>query len=617
MSRNNFGNQVAGNQNVQFPPADSKAVCRFQNTTGGDLLVDKLYAHWNPGSGTAKVKGVIYSDNAGSPDVLLATSNEKVGVASYWDGLTFPTPLLIAAGDYVWFGVISDTMCVSDKCLSGGTILYNSNTYTSGPSSTFGSATSASYTYRMFLEGEDTTASFGRRSIDITSIASGDGNYQPDREHIEKCVLGGAASVNVTSISTYIRNTSATAKSKAAIYADSAGYPGAKLAQSVEVTGSTADTWLTLSIPGGLFLSPGTYWIGFITSENLTTPVIPFTGHLIVDGPMTEASAFDPTYPTGSPVVVFDPVTDGRGIDIYATYGLTATYSTSFDSYTTDALPSDWTARWVTTNTNWLVRAKAGAEGGKTLENTGTNTGRHLLTWNAIDADANRADVEILVRYRPSTSSTELPRLTLRGSGAAGAENGYFVSFNASSLNFNLAKFVAGTQTNLGSTISHTTIANVWYYVRFRANGTTLQMRRWKDGEVEPSAWELTVTDSSITAAGWVGIGNQDPTGTRDTDWFSVGTNGAPAPLPTATTTQVRTSQAVAEVAHATVAPGRVSQVIAEVAHAPLAPARISQMVVEAAISAPIDGRISQMVVEVAFANVATVTQQPHMIVVM
>lgn len=321
MSRRNFGNQVVGTQSVQFPPANYKAVCRFQNTSGSDLRIIKFHGHWSVINESVRIKAVIYSDNGGAPGELLAVSNERIGIPTgHWASLSFATPFLIPRDTYVWFGVIADTMLSDLQCSSVGVIHYNANNYSDGPSQSFGTATTAPYTYRMFLEGEDDTASFGRRSIDITGIASNDGNYQPDREHADRVFLDSPGSVNVTSISTYIRNTVPTVKSKAAIYSDNAGYPGTKLAQTEEVMGSTAGTWLTLSIPGGVILSPGTYWLAFVSSENLTTAVIPYSGALIVDGPMTEANAFYSTYPTGSPVVVTNPDTDGRGIDIYASY---------------------------------------------------------------------------------------------------------------------------------------------------------------------------------------------------------------------------------------------------------------------------------------------------------
>lgn len=292
------------------------------------------------------------------------------------------------------------------------------------------------------------------------------------------------------------------------------------------------------------------------------------------------------------------------------------TYSTSFDSYTADVQPSDWTARWVTTNNTWLVRSKAGVEGGKCLENIGSVSNAYrLLTWDALDADANRANTDILVRVRSSNSSLEQYRLMARGSGAAGSETGYCLRLFGPTMT--MMRFASGSSFNVGSSASiPNTVSNAWYYARFRVNGTSLQGKFWKDGDPEPD-WQVSGTDSSITAAGWVGVMGWSSTNTRDMDWFSVGTNGDTAPLSISTATPIRVSQVVSEAALATVAPGRVTQVVAEAALATVAPARVSQMVIEAAISAPIDGRVSQMVVEVAFSNAVAVTQQPRMIVVM
>jgi hypothetical protein len=208
-------------------------------------------------------------------------------------------------------------------------------------------------------------------------------------------------------------------------------------------------------------------------------------------------------------------------------------------------------------------------------------------------------------------------RITLRGSGAAGAENGYHFQYNNSSLIWQLQKYVAGVTSNLGSTVSFTTVANVWYYVRFRVNGTTLSAKFWRDGDNEPSSWTLTVTDSSITGVGWVGLGNQDSNGTRDCDLFSVGTNGDTVALSSATATVIRTSQVVVENAVSNLAAGRTSQVVVENAVSNLAAGRTSQVVVEAAFSSPIAGRVSQMVVEVAFSQSSGAAQQPRMIVMM
>ncbi|MFG2963590.1 hypothetical protein ACGFZS_09900 [Streptomyces sp. NPDC048288] len=68
-----------------------------------------------------------------------------------------------------------------------------------------------------------------------------------------------------------------------------------------------------------------------------------------------------------------------------------------------------------------------------------------------------------------------------------------------------IRKRVAGTETQLGtftSTLTHT--AGTFYRVRFQAAGTTLRAKIWAVGP-EPAQWQITVTDSSLTAAANVG----------------------------------------------------------------------------------------------------------------
>lgn len=307
MAITNFGNQVLGAALVQMPPGNHKAVCRFQNNTGNTVSVSKLWTKWGSTTST-KIKGVIYSDSSGTPDSLLATSSELIGHGPGWTALDFSPALSVAPGQYVWAGVIADATDVCDQCVGTGQIYYNPDTYADGPSSSFGTPSIAGFTYPMMLEGDDGLLRFGRSSVD-----AGSGNYQPNREHGEKFVLGGADSVEVQSISTYVNTTSASVKSKAAIFNDSGGLPSTKVAQTVEVTGATAGSWLTLAFASPVTLAPGTYWLCFISSENLQTPTISFGGSLRADGPDTEATAFS------SPSSLTDSIAP-VGIDIYATY---------------------------------------------------------------------------------------------------------------------------------------------------------------------------------------------------------------------------------------------------------------------------------------------------------
>lgn len=305
----NFGQQVTGGLLAQLPPANNKAVCRYQNTTGATVMVDKVWVNWGSAMAGNHFKAVIYSDAGAAPSTLLRTSPESTGHTTGWHLFTISPALEVTAGMYVWAGVIADATDLTGLCFAAGAIYYNSDTYSDGPSATFGSPTIASgYTYPIVLEGDDGQLRFGRSSVD-----AGSGTYQTDREHGEKFVLGGVDTVSVQSISTYIKTTSATVKCKAAIFADSAGTPGTKIAQTVEETGTTANAWKTLAFTAPVSLAPGTYWLCFITNENVSTPTVPFNTNLMADGLETEASAWT------SPSTLRD-VIGGQGIDIYATY---------------------------------------------------------------------------------------------------------------------------------------------------------------------------------------------------------------------------------------------------------------------------------------------------------
>lgn len=92
----------------------------------------------NTTSPTANYKAVIYSDNAGVPNTLLATGTQVTGAVS-GSNLVLPVALAgVTAGTYYWVGFISDTN-INYACNDeAGTSYSKANTYTSGPPSPAG-----------------------------------------------------------------------------------------------------------------------------------------------------------------------------------------------------------------------------------------------------------------------------------------------------------------------------------------------------------------------------------------------------------------------------------------------------------------------------------------------
>ncbi|MEX1093324.1 MAG: hypothetical protein WEF28_09220, partial [Acidimicrobiia bacterium] len=205
-------------------------------------------------------------------------------------------------------------------------------------------------------------------------------------------------------------------------------------------------------------------------------------------------------------------------------------YFTDFSEYSTGSAPSDWTRRHNTTGVGWTVEADAGATGGKVLRRgTASGTDRRSLSWDAIDSDPDRDDVEILFRFRSATKLDA--RAFVRGSGGSGNETMYTLGLASPSGNNTLrvGKYDGGTFTALNDTAYAGYTTNTWFWCRMQVQGTTLRRRVWEDGTTEPTSWVDPQTDSAVTAAGWVGVFNFQADAV-DIDLFGVGTNGDTAP---------------------------------------------------------------------------------------
>lgn len=73
---------------------------------------------------------------------------------------------------------------------------------------------------------------------------------------------------------------------------------------------------------------------------------------------------------------------------------------------------------------------------------------------------------------------------------------------------------VASVETQLGTfTTALTHVAGTYYRVRFQGSGSALKAKVWTVGTVEPGAWQVEATDSSLSAAGSVGCRSISLTG--------------------------------------------------------------------------------------------------------
>jgi hypothetical protein len=167
-----------------------------------------------------------------------------------------------------------------------------------------------------------------------------------------------------------------------------------------------------------------------------------------------------------------------------------------------------WTERW---NTG---KASVAVESGVGLRFTVSSDGSsdlYGLSYDAVDSDADRDDFEILAKVRFSAQYAYTSARTFgvfgRGSGTTtevaytaalldaggdGLDTGYIDRWNASFTSL----ISAGAYFSL--------TANTWYWIKFRVEGSALKFKIWADGANEPG-W-ASGTDSTITAAGWIGL---------------------------------------------------------------------------------------------------------------
>ena len=208
-------------------------------------------------------------------------------------------------------------------------------------------------------------------------------------------------------------------------------------------------------------------------------------------------------------------------------------YYTDFSEYTADVFPADWTLQYTGSEYYFYPKTKSGATGGKVLEGKWGNAFEDFLScsWDDLDADSNRANAEVFMRVRSDHIATLQACAIVRGSRSSTFVSGYTAGlFDGTHLK--VFRMNSGTPIEIGS-YSFTWIANAWYKIRFRVNGTSIKARVWADADSEPTSWHVDTSDSNISAAGFIGVHGYDEQAfpaKKDFDVFGVGIDGDIAP---------------------------------------------------------------------------------------
>ena len=123
------------------------------------------------------------------------------------------------------------------------------------------------------------------------------------------------------------------------------------------------------------------------------------------------------------------------------------------------------------------------------------------------------ADMEVLYAQKLATGwvqGTTHPTIgpVLRSNSAGTAHYAVVVSHSGSALvGYIFVKNGGGYSVAVGpTTISKTFAAGDVMWLRAQASGTTIRFRIWKDGTSEPGTWDVSVTNATVSAAGYAGF---------------------------------------------------------------------------------------------------------------
>lgn len=215
-------------------------------------------------------------------------------------------------------------------------------------------------------------------------------------------------------------------------------------------------------------------------------------------------------------------------------------YFTQFEDTVIGATEAGWTQLGGATTAHVPAYAAAGVNPVKRRYSALTPGGAgsfELLQYDACNADANRANFDICTLVIGALCTATTVRVAYaRGQGSGTVTDYYAVSIVLATGVVSLLKRVASANSTITTGTDATTITPTSaFFVRFRGNGTTLQVRVWLASlgmAGEPTTWLINTTDSSLSAAGWIARGGFGSGLVTALAFFSVGTNGDSAPCP-------------------------------------------------------------------------------------
>lgn len=189
----------------------------------------------------------------------------------------------------------------------------------------------------------------------------------------------------------------------------------------------------------------------------------------------------------------------GTNGDVAPLHSLGSRYFTDFEDEAVGADPAGWTKQQSPSNTNVSI-VDNGVGYGKCLKvERVTTQATSIVTWDLIDPDTEREDVEVLALMRGGGSDSS-PALALRMLD----DNNHYIAGQQPTLSTRIYKTLAGTQT--GIYYSATNYGTNWVWLRAQMVGSTVRFKMWLENDPEPAVWAGEVIDQDINGLGHIGI---------------------------------------------------------------------------------------------------------------
>lgn len=237
------------------PGANQLALRKF--TPVQNCTINSVNIFPSATSAGAKLKGVIYSDSAGSPNALLSSGTEVTGLtAATVATLPLVTPQALTSGTPYWIGYITDTSVALYEVDSTTTGAKAANTYASGAPGTAPGMTTGQASWIVFGLCTSNAVNWPAVSNTFGNPPLGDYSYNSDSTvgHTDlfgfPALPGGATTVHTVGLWGWCERSDAGARTVDLIV------------HSVSTTGTGSD-------PGQ---APGATTYGWLSSYNKTDP---------------------------------------------------------------------------------------------------------------------------------------------------------------------------------------------------------------------------------------------------------------------------------------------------------------------------------------------------------